>query len=47
MVLSQNVAAIKLYQKLGFNIIGTIPQAIRKPNGSFQEGFILHREIDT
>ena len=46
MVLSQNVIAIKLYQKLGFNIIGTIPQAIRNSDGSYQEGYILHRELD-
>jgi len=46
MVLSQNIAAIRLYQKLGFNIIGTIPQAIRNPDGSYQEGHILYRELN-
>jgi GNAT superfamily N-acetyltransferase len=45
MVLSQNVIAINLYQKLGFNIIGTIPQAIRNPDGSYQERYILHRKL--
>ena len=45
MVLSQNIAAVKLYQKLGFNIIGTIPQAIRNSDGSYQEGYILHRKL--
>lgn len=45
MVLSQNVTAIKLYQKLGFNRIGTIPQAIRNPDGSYQDGYILHRKL--
>ncbi len=45
-VLSQNLIALKLYQKLGFNIIGTIPRAIRNPDGSYQEGYILHRELD-
>lgn len=45
MVLSQNISAIKLYQKLGFNIIGTIPQAIRNPDGSYQEGHIFHRNL--
>ena len=46
MVLSQNVIALKLYQKLRFNIIGTIPRAIRNPDGSYQEGYVLHRELD-
>lgn len=45
MVLSQNIAAVKLYQKLGFNIIGTIPRAIRNSDGSYQEGYILHRKL--
>jgi len=45
MVLSQNIAAIKLYQKLGFSIIGTIPQAIRNPDESYQEGYIFHRKL--
>jgi DNA-binding MarR family transcriptional regulator/L-amino acid N-acyltransferase YncA len=45
MVLSQNIPAIKLYQKLDFNIIGTIPQAIRNPDGSYQEGYILYRKL--
>lgn len=46
MVLSQNEGAIKLYEKLGFQIIGTIPNAIRNPDGSFQDGHIMYRSID-
>jgi L-amino acid N-acyltransferase YncA len=47
MVLSQNLIALKLYQKLGFNIVGTIPNAIRNPDGSYQQGYILHRELNS
>ncbi len=46
MVLSQNVGAIKLYEKLGFEIVGTIPHAIRNANGSFQDGYSMYRRID-
>lgn len=46
MVLSENIHAIKLYQKLGFGIIGTIPKAIRKPDGSYQEGYIMYRTLE-
>jgi ribosomal protein S18 acetylase RimI-like enzyme len=46
MVLSQNVIAMKLYGKLGFKIIGTIPQAIRNPDGSYQDGYILFRTLN-
>lgn len=46
MVLSQNIAAIRLYRKLGFNIVGTLPRAIRNPDGSYQDGYVLHRALD-
>ena len=46
MVLSQNFPAIKLYQKLGFNIIGTIPKAIRHQDKNYQDGLIMHRTLD-
>jgi DNA-binding MarR family transcriptional regulator/ribosomal protein S18 acetylase RimI-like enzyme len=46
MVLSQNGVANKLYQKLGFKRAGTIPRAIRNPDGSYQEGYILYRELN-
>lgn len=42
MVLSQNLAAVNLYKKLGFEIIGTIPHAIRNPNGDYQAGYIMY-----
>lgn len=45
MVLSQNTTAIKLYQKIGFKIIGTIPQGVRNPDGSYQDGYIMHRNL--
>jgi ribosomal protein S18 acetylase RimI-like enzyme len=45
MVLSQNTIAIKLYEKLGFKTAGTIPQAIRNPNGSYQDGYVLFRKL--
>lgn len=45
MVLSQNIIAIKLYDKLGFKITGTIPRAIRNPDGSYQDGYILFRKL--
>jgi len=46
MVLSQNAGAIKLYKRLGFEIIGTIPNGIRNADGSFQDGYTMYRRID-
>ncbi len=45
MVLSQNIGATKLYQKLGFNIIGTISEAVRNPDRSYQDGYILYTSL--
>jgi DNA-binding MarR family transcriptional regulator/L-amino acid N-acyltransferase YncA len=46
MIFSKNTLAIKLYERLGFNIIGTIPQGIRNPDGSYQDGYVMHRKLD-
>lgn len=45
MVLSQNTLAVKLYQRLGFVIVGTIPEAVRNPDGSYQEGYVMYRKL--
>jgi len=46
MIFSQNSGAIKLYEKLGFEITGTIPNGIRNSDGSFQDGQTMYRRID-
>ena len=46
MVLSQNKLAVKLYERLGFKIVGTIPGAVRNPDGSYQDGYVMHRKLD-
>ncbi len=46
MVLGQNTIAVKLYKKLGFDTVGTIPVAIRNPDGSYQDGYIMHCKLD-
>lgn len=46
MVLSQNVGAVKLYQKLGFSIAGTLPEAVRNPDGTYQTGYIMYRKLE-
>ncbi len=45
MVLSQNKIAVQLYHKLGFKIVGTIPDAVRNPDGSYQDGFAMFRKL--
>lgn len=45
MVLSQNTLAIKLYQRLGFDVAGNLPEAIRNPDGSYQDGYVMYRKL--
>lgn len=46
MVLSQNTRAVKLYERLGFSVVGIIPQGVRNPSGNYQDGFVMHRKLD-
>jgi DNA-binding MarR family transcriptional regulator/L-amino acid N-acyltransferase YncA len=45
MVLSQNTRAVKLYQRLGFNIVGILPEAVQNPDGSDQDGYVMYRKL--
>ncbi len=45
MIFSKNVLAIKLYERLGFSIVGTLPNAIRNPDGSYQDGYVMSRPV--
>lgn len=45
MVLSENNIAVELYKKMGFNIVGTIPQAVRNQDGCYQDGYIMYRTL--
>lgn len=45
MVLSQNTLAVNLYKKLGFSIVGTIPEAVRNPDGTFQDGCVMYKKL--
>ncbi|MDV0441201.1 GNAT family N-acetyltransferase [Methanorbis furvi] len=44
-VLKSNYGAVTLYLKLGFNVIGTIPNGYRKNDGSFEDLLIFHKTL--
>ena len=46
LVLSENRQAVRLYQKMEFNIIGTVPQSVRNQDGTFQDGYIMYRSLE-
>jgi L-amino acid N-acyltransferase YncA len=45
LVFSENVAARHLWDKLGFKALGTIPGAVRKNDGSYQDAIIMFRSL--
>ncbi|NOS82081.1 MAG: GNAT family N-acetyltransferase [Nitrospira sp.] len=45
LVFSENVAAWRLWDKLGFKELGTIPGAVRKNDGTYQDAMIMFRSL--
>ena len=42
-VISTNVAAIRLWQDLGFKIVGTLPRAFRHPKNGYVDVYVMYR----
>jgi hypothetical protein len=42
-VASSNESAVKLWQKLGFEIVGRIPAAFEHPEKSFVDALVMHK----
>ncbi|NGN96385.1 GNAT family N-acetyltransferase [Grimontia sp. S25] len=42
-VVSSNEVAVKLWQKLGFDIIGTIPKAYKHPRIGYVDSFVMYK----
>ena len=45
-VVSTNQGAVRLWQKLGFQIVGTLPGAFRNARGGFVDAFVMFKEVD-
>ncbi len=45
LVFSENVAARRLWNKLGFKELGVIPGAVRKNDGTYQDAVIMFRSL--
>ena len=45
-VVSTNAAAVKLWQSLGFQIVGTLPQVFRHRELGLVDAFVMHRFLD-
>ena len=46
LVFSENKSAIKLWEKLGFKIIGIIPDTVKKDDGNFQDAYIMFLKLE-
>jgi ribosomal protein S18 acetylase RimI-like enzyme len=41
-VVSTNAPAVRLWQQLGFHIVGTLPDAFRHSNGKFVDAYVMY-----
>ena len=45
LVISTNVAAVRLWQKLGFAIVGTLPGAFKHSRMGYVDAYIMHKSL--
>lgn len=45
-VVSTNTSAVRLWQSLGFAIVGTVPGAFRLPSGEYADLHVMHLELE-
>ena len=45
LVVSTNTAAVRLWQKLGFKIVGTLPKAFQYSVGGFVDAFVMYKML--
>lgn len=46
-VVSTNEAAVALWQKLGFSIVGTLPKVFRHKQLGYVDAYVMHRFLNT
>jgi ribosomal protein S18 acetylase RimI-like enzyme len=44
-VVSTNERAVRLWQRLGFEIVGRLPLAFRRPDGSYVDALVMFRAL--
>jgi ribosomal protein S18 acetylase RimI-like enzyme len=44
-VVSTNERAVRLWQSLGFEIVGRLPLAFRRPSGDYVDAFVMFRSL--
>lgn len=44
-VVSTNEAAVRLWRRLGFEIVGTLPEAFRHPSQGYVDAYVMFRSL--
>ncbi|NNC23315.1 GNAT family N-acetyltransferase [Salinisphaera sp. USBA-960] len=44
-VVSTNEGAIRLWQKLGFEVVGTLPEAFQHPTHGYVDAYVMHKKL--
>jgi len=47
LVVSTNTGAVRLWEKHGFAIVGTLPQAFRHPVAGYVDAFVMYKSLPT
>jgi len=47
LVVSTNKSAVRLWQKLGFEIVGTLPGAFQHPKHGYVDAFVMYKQLAT
>ena len=45
-VISTNERAIRLWQSLGFEVVGRLPHAFHHPSQAYVDALVMYRELD-
>jgi len=45
LVVSTNSGAVRLWKSLGFEVVGTIPQAFRHPQHGYVDAFVMYKQL--
>ncbi|RJQ48306.1 MAG: GNAT family N-acetyltransferase [Gammaproteobacteria bacterium] len=47
LVVSTNTGAVRLWKKLGFEIVGALPEAFRHPTHGFVDAYVMYKKLET
>lgn len=45
LVFKENIKSVKLWEKLGFKIVGIIPNAVKKDDGNYQDAYVMYLDL--